>query len=153
MYPTPTVIVAKNGPSPARTYSFIDPAFGIMVASSEKLMLAKIIVMNPIASAISQTQLAKKPPATVASTLDATIRLNVVPIAVGRPTTRRSRVTSGACAAMSPPVSVSIGRSFATLAPPGFAAGCATGILVFRMQIASMRLRTGGFQATGCGRE
>jgi hypothetical protein len=32
-------------------------------------MAAKIIVTKPIASAISQTQLAKKPPATVASTL------------------------------------------------------------------------------------
>ena len=92
------MIVAKNGPSPARTYSFIDPAFGIIVASSEKLMAAKIIVMKPIASAISHTQLAKNPPATVASTLEATMRLNVVPIAVGSPTTRLSRPISGACA-------------------------------------------------------
>ena len=95
----PTVIVAKNGPRPARTYSFIEPAFGIIVASSEKLMAAKIIVTNPIASAISHTQLAKNPPATVASTLDATMRLNVVPMAVGRPTTRCSSPISGVCAA------------------------------------------------------
>ena len=46
---------------PARTYSFIEPAFGIIVASSEKLMLWKYIVMRPIASAARKTQLAAKP--------------------------------------------------------------------------------------------
>ncbi len=97
MYPTRTVTVAQNGPSPARTYSFIEPAFGIIVASSEKLMLAKIIVTKPIASAISHTQLAKKPPATVASTDEATMRLKVVPIAVGSPTTRRSSPSPPSC--------------------------------------------------------
>ena len=92
--------MAKKGPRPARTYSFIEPAFGIIVASSEKLMAAKIIVTNPIASAISHTQLAKNPPATVARTLDATIRLNVVPIAVGSPTTRRSSPSPATCASV-----------------------------------------------------
>jgi hypothetical protein len=46
---------------PARTYSFIEPAFGIIVASSAKLMLCRYIVMRPIASAARKTQLAAKP--------------------------------------------------------------------------------------------
>jgi hypothetical protein len=52
------VIVAKNGPRPARTYSFIEPAFGIIVASSEKLITcayittrARTIAYSPIVDA------------------------------------------------------------------------------------------------------
>src|SRR5512132_3713380 len=97
-----------------------------MVASSEKLMLAKIIVMKPIARAISQTQLAKKPPATVASTLEATMRLNVVPIAVGRPTTRLSRLRSA-------------GR-----APDASTAMCVPSLCQSRMDASSSALRRPG---------
>ena len=86
---------------PARTYSFIEPAFGIIVASSEKLMLWKYIVMRPIPSAARKTQLAAKPCPTEISTPPATIRLNVVPIAVGSPTARRSSPTPDACDAIS----------------------------------------------------
>ena len=81
-----TVRVAKKGPSPARTYSFIEPAFGIIVASSEKLVLCMYIVTRPIPSAARKTQLAAKPWPTEMRTPPATMRLNVVPIAVGSPT-------------------------------------------------------------------
>ncbi len=50
--------VAKKGPSPARTYSFIEPAFGIIVASSEKLMIWKYMTTRAITMAYSPIQLA-----------------------------------------------------------------------------------------------
>ena len=49
-----TASVAKKTPMPARTYSFIEPARGIIVASSEKLIDWRYMATSPIASAMSQ---------------------------------------------------------------------------------------------------
>lgn len=94
-YPTSTVIVAKNGPSAARTYSFIDPALGIMVASSEKLIACRNITSNATPRAMANIQLAAKPCGTVTMTEVATIRPNVAPIEVGSPTACRESPASG----------------------------------------------------------
>ena len=47
--------MAKNGPSPARTYSFIEPAFGIIVASSAKLIDCRYMTSSATASAARKT--------------------------------------------------------------------------------------------------
>ncbi len=67
-------------------YSFIDPALGIIVASSAKLIDWRNMATSATARASRKTQLAKKPETTVARTVDATISPKVVPIAVGSPT-------------------------------------------------------------------
>ena len=71
-------------------------------------MLCRYIAISPIANATRKTQLAKKPAATEANTVEATISPNVVPIAVGKPTARRSSVFAGgteACVAIIAPSS------------------------------------------------
>src|ERR671933_1560949 len=90
-----TVSEPAKAPSPARTYSFMDPAFGIRVASSEKLIACMYIVSRPIASASRKIQLALKPWPTLTRTVVATISPKTVLMAVGRPTARRS--SCGAC--------------------------------------------------------
>jgi hypothetical protein len=82
----------------------MEPAFGISVASSEKLIACMYIVSRPIASASRKIQLALKPWPTLTSTVVATIRPKTVLMAVGRPTARRS--SCGACACASTDVTL-----------------------------------------------
>jgi hypothetical protein len=60
-----TARVAKKTPIPARTYSFIEPARGIIVASSEKLIDWRYMASRPIPSATSQLYEKANPEATV----------------------------------------------------------------------------------------
>src|SRR5215207_8517636 len=79
-----------NAPRPARTYSFIEPALGIIVASSEKLRACMYIATMAIARATRKIQLAANPWPTDTSTVVATTSPKTVLIAVGSPTARRS---------------------------------------------------------------
>src|SRR5215212_2021221 len=96
-----------NAPSPARTYSFIEPALGIIVASSEKLSACMYMATMAIARATRKIQLAANPWPTDTSTVVATTSPNTVLIAVGRPTARRS-----SCGA-------AVDASICTSPPPG----------------------------------
>src|ERR671921_123651 len=89
-----------NAPRPARTYSFIEPALGIIVASSEKLSACVYIATMAIASATRKIQLAANPWPTDTSTVVATMSPNTVLIAVGRPTARRSSCGAAVDASM-----------------------------------------------------
>src|SRR3954469_1994379 len=90
---------------PARTYSFIEPALGIIVASSEKLSACMYIASRPIANATRKIQLAAIPCPTETRTVVATMRPNTVLIAVGSPTARRSSRCGCACASKESPLS------------------------------------------------
>src|SRR5215207_604214 len=89
-----------NAPRPARTYSFIEPALGIIVASSEKLSACMYIATMAIARATRKIQLAANPWPTDTSTVVATMSPNTVLIAVGRPTARRSSCGAAVDASM-----------------------------------------------------